>query len=203
MLKEKERELSRFIEILREHPRGLTIEEISRLLPLNRNATSKYLNRMLISGQVEMKTFGPAKVFFISKRVPVSELLNLSSDLIMVLDHEMFIRHVNNRLLDVFLVRRSELIVHHVDHTPFGACISPDFRQMISEGENGNERILDERITINGHNWHFYVKCVPVVFEEGERGVSVILRDVNVSKVYSRLNVFPVCQLHLKEASTR
>ena len=67
MLKEKERELSRFIEILREHPRGLTIEEISHLLPLNRNATSKYLNRMLISGQVDMKTFGPAKVFFIRK----------------------------------------------------------------------------------------------------------------------------------------
>ena len=183
MLKEKEREVSRFIEILRKHPLGLTIEEISRLLPLNRNATSKYLNRMLISGQVEMKTFGPAKVFFISKRVPVSDLLNLSSDLIMVLDHEMIIRHVNNRLLDVFLVRRSDLIVHHVDHTPFGACISPIFRQMISEGENGNERVLDERITINGHNWHFCAKCVPVVFEEGERGVSVILRDVTVSKV--------------------
>ena len=102
MLKEKERELSRFIEILRGHPRGLTIEEISHLLPLNRNATSKYLNRLLISGQVEMKTFGPAKVFFISKRVPISELFNLSSDLIMVLDHEMFVRHVNDRLLDVF-----------------------------------------------------------------------------------------------------
>jgi DNA-binding IclR family transcriptional regulator len=39
MLKEKEREISRFIDILREYPRGLTIEEISRLLPLNRNAT--------------------------------------------------------------------------------------------------------------------------------------------------------------------
>jgi len=183
MLKEKVRELSRFIEILREHPRGLTIEEISQLLPLNRNATSKYLNRMLISGQVEMKTFGPAKVFFISKRLPVSELLNLSSDLIMVLDHEMFVRHVNDRLLDVFVVRRSDIIIHHIDHTPFGACISPVFREMISEGENGNEEIFEEKITINGYRWHFYAKCVPVVFEEGERGVSVILRDVTVSKV--------------------
>jgi PAS domain-containing protein len=185
MLKEKEREISRFVEILREHPRGLTIEEISQLLPLNRNATSKYLNRMLISGQVEMKTFGPAKVFFVSKRVPISQLLNLSSDLIMVLDHEMFVRHVNDRLLDIFQVRRSDLIVHHIDHTRFGACISSKFRQKICEGEKGNESVLEEKIAINGHKWHFYAKCVPVVFEEGERGVSVILRDVTVSKVTS------------------
>jgi PAS domain-containing protein len=182
MLKEKEREISRFIEVLREYPRGLTIEEISKLLPLNRNATSKYLNRMLISGHVEMKTFGPAKVFFISKRVPISQLLNLSSDLILVLDHDLFVRQVNDRLLDVFLIQRSDLIVHHLDHTLFGAYISPVFRKMISEGENGNERTHEEKITINGHMWHFHAKCVPVVFEEGERGVSVILRDVTVSK---------------------
>jgi len=185
MLKEKEQEMSRFIDILREYPRGLTIEEISKLLPLNRNATSKYLNRMLISGQVEMKTFGPAKVFFISKRVPISQLLNLSSDLILVLDHDMFVRQVNDRLLDVFLIQRSDLIVHHLDHTLFGTIISPVFRKMISEGENGNVRVLEEKITINGHRWHFHAKCVPVVFEEGERGVSVFLRDISVSKVTS------------------
>ena len=185
MLKEKERGHLRFIEILREHPRGLTIEELSQILPLNRNATSKYLNRMLISGQVDMKTFGPAKVFFIAKRVPISELINLSSDLIMVLDHEMVVQLVNNRLLEVFLVSRSDLIVHHIDHTRFGASISPELRQMIKEGENGDERVIEEIITINGHKWHFFAKCVPVVFEEGERGVSVILRDSAISKEYS------------------
>ena len=132
-----------------------------------------------------MKTFGPAKVFFIAKRVPISELINLSSDLIMVLDHEMVVQLVNNRLLEVFLVSRSDLIVHNIDHTRFGASISPELRQMIKEGENGDERGIEEIITINGHKWHFFAKCVPVVFEEGERGVSVILRDVTISKGYS------------------
>ena len=92
---------------------------------------------------------------------------------------------VNNRLLEVFLVSRSDLIVHHIDHTRFGASISPELRQMIKEGENGDERVIEEIITINGHKWHFFAKCVPVVFEEGERGVSVILRDSAISKEYS------------------
>ena len=140
---------------------------------------------MLISGQVDMKTFGPAKVFFIAKRVPISELINLSSDLIMVLDHEMVVQLVNTRFLEVFLVPRSDLIVHHIEHTRFGLSISPELRQMITEGKNGNERVIEEYITINGHKWHFFAKCVPVVFEEGERGVSVILRDVNNSNVHS------------------
>ena len=56
---------------------------------------------------------------------------------------------------------------------------------MISEGELGKGSILEEKITIKGHKWHFYTKFIPVVFEEGERGVSVILRDVTVSKVSS------------------
>lgn len=185
MLKEKERGHSRFIDILREHPRGLTIEEISKLLPLNRNATSKYLNRMLISGQVEMKTFGPAKVFFISKRMPISDLLNLSSDFIMVLDDEMFVRYVNDRLLEILLVRRSDLVVHHIDQTCFGAYISPVFRQKISDCENGKESVLEETIAVNGNIHHFYVKCVPIVFEEGGRGVSVILSKVPASGHHS------------------
>ncbi|MCX6700376.1 MAG: PAS domain-containing protein [Methanomicrobiales archaeon] len=163
----------------------MTIEEISKILPLNRNATSKYLNRMLISGQVEMKTFGPAKVFFISKRMPIAGLLNLTSDLIMVLDHEMFVRYANDRLLNVFLVQRSDLIARHIDHTPFGACISLAFRQKISDGEKGNESIFEEKMSIKGENWHFYGKCVPVVFEQGESGVSVILRDVTRPNVPS------------------
>ncbi len=181
MLKEKERGLSHFIEILRENPRGLTIEEISKLLPLNRNATSKYLNRMLISGQVEMKTFGPAKVFFISKRVPISDLLNLCSDLIIVLDQKLFVRYVNDRLLDLFLLHRSDLIVHQIDQTDFSAWLSPVLRQKISDGENGEESALEETIIIHGRSFHFFAKCVPVVFEDGERGVSVILREDTVS----------------------
>lgn len=140
---------------------------------------------MLISGQVDMKTFGPAKVFFISKRVPIHQLLDLSSELIMILDHDLFVRHVNNRMLDVFSLRREDLVIHHIDHTLIGASISPVFRQRIREGENGNECDLYEKIDINGHLWHFYAKCVPVVFEEGQRGVSVILRDISVSKTHT------------------
>lgn len=183
VLKEKDREKTRFIEVFRDHPRGLTIEEISRLLPLNRNATSKYLNRMLISGQVEMKAFGPAKVFFISKRLPISQLLNLSSDLILILDHDMFVRLANDRLVDIFQIQREDLISHQIDHTHFGSCISPEFRKNITDGENGNETVFEEKIAINGLSRHFYTKCVPVVFEDGERGVSVILRDITVSEI--------------------
>ena len=83
-----ENEVARIRDLLKEHPKGMTIEEISRLLPLNRTSTAKYLNTLLISGQADMRTYGRAKVFSLTQRVPLSNLMSLSSELILVLDRE-------------------------------------------------------------------------------------------------------------------
>src|SRR5512136_1541085 len=89
-------EISRIRTILIENPKGLTTEEIAKKLPLNRTSTAKYLNTLLISGQAEMRTFGRAKVFTLSQRIPFSQMLNLSSDLLIVLDHDLTIMQVND-----------------------------------------------------------------------------------------------------------
>jgi predicted transcriptional regulator len=39
--------------LLQPHPKGLTITEISSRLKMNRNSVAKYLEVLLISGQVE------------------------------------------------------------------------------------------------------------------------------------------------------
>ncbi|MDD3407350.1 MAG: helix-turn-helix domain-containing protein, partial [Methanomicrobium sp.] len=60
-IEESKRELSRVMELLKEEPRGLSITDISRLLNMNRNSVSKYLNMLLISGHVDMRSIGVAK----------------------------------------------------------------------------------------------------------------------------------------------
>ena len=74
-------ELSHIKELLRSHPRGMTIIDISQKIGINRNSVAKYLDVLLISGQVEMHAVGTAKLYFLSKRVPISAMLSLSSDL--------------------------------------------------------------------------------------------------------------------------
>ena len=94
-------EISRIRTILLDNPKGSTIEEIAKKLPLNRTSTAKYLNTLLISGQAEMRTFGRAKVFTLSQRVPFSQMLNLSSDLLLVLDQNLIINQVNEPFITI------------------------------------------------------------------------------------------------------
>jgi hypothetical protein len=109
-------EIIRIRAILIENPRGLTTEEIAKKLPLNRTSTAKYLNTLLISGQAEMRTYGRAKVFTLSQRIPFSQMLNLSSDLLIVLNHDLSIEQVNEPLLKTFHLQKESLVGTRIDN---------------------------------------------------------------------------------------
>ena len=79
-------EIALIKKVLKQNPKGMTVTDISRKIKVNRNSVAKYLDIMRISGQVEMITFGPAKVFFPSKRVPLNNILNYTSDYILIFD---------------------------------------------------------------------------------------------------------------------
>ena len=70
-------------EVLRKNPQGLSITEIVREVHINRNTPGRHLEKMLISGQVEMRHFGMAKIYALANRVPVSAVLSISSELIL------------------------------------------------------------------------------------------------------------------------
>ncbi|MDD1719752.1 MAG: PAS domain-containing protein, partial [Methanoregulaceae archaeon] len=139
------REITRIRELLRTHPKGMTIEEISRLLPLNRTSTAKYLNTLLISGQAEMRSYGRAKVFSLSQRVPVSHLISLSSDLILILDRDLVVTHVNDPFLSVLGLDKEDLIGHKIDNTPFSRNFDPSILTAIHTSAEGREMVTEQR----------------------------------------------------------
>ena len=68
-------------EVLKKNPQGLSITDIVREVHVNRNTVGRYLEKLLISGQVEMRHFGMAKIYALANRVPVSAVLSISSEL--------------------------------------------------------------------------------------------------------------------------
>jgi len=178
ILSDQADEITRIREILKKHPKGLTIEEIAKTLPLNRTSTAKYLNTLLISGQAEMVTFGRAKVFSLSQRVPFSQLLNLSSDLLLVLDHELSIIQVNEQFIKVFGTPRETLVGVKFEDSPLTAYFSGDNLNRIHEAVNGSESTKMDRIQINNEAYYFRLKFIPCVFDQGDKGLTVILEDL-------------------------
>ena len=68
---------------------------------------ARYLDMLLISGQVEMQVIGAAKVYFLSHRVPISAMLEFSSDYVIVLDTEQRIIQVNEKVLSLLLEKEN------------------------------------------------------------------------------------------------
>ena len=179
-------EISRIRTILMDNPKGLTIEEIAKKLPLNRTSTAKYLNTLHISGQAEMRTFGRAKVFTLSQRVPFSQMLNLSSDLLIVLDQNLVINQVNEPFTRVFGLSREAMIGVPFTRSPFMLYVSENNLSLIQEAARGTEQSKIERFEINGKGFFFKIKLIPLVFDQGGQGLAVILEDITELKKYQQ-----------------
>jgi PAS domain S-box-containing protein len=167
---------------LRWNPRGLTISDLNTKLNMNRNLLAKYLDMLLISGQVEMKVTGTAKVYFLSQRVPVSAMLEFSSDFIVMLDAEQRIIQVNEPVLRL-LNEKKESLLGKKRHEPgnpfFGSLPLPE---PVKNGETAQEKITETSSVINGKARHFRVKMVPTAFEDGSRGTTFIVEDITEKK---------------------
>ena len=103
-------ELSEILKVLKETPRGMSVSDIADKIGVNRNTVSRYLDILRISGQVDMKTYGKAKVFFISQRAPLSAMLNFSSDMVAIIDSDLCVVQVNDALCRLLKVNRDEIV---------------------------------------------------------------------------------------------
>jgi PAS domain S-box-containing protein len=169
---------------LRSQPRGLSISDLTSRLNTNRNLVAKYLDMLLISGQVEMQVMGAAKVYYLSHRVPISAMLEFSSDYVIVLNAEQRVIQVNEPVLKLLNEKRETLVGKKTSeiHNPFFSTLpTPD---PVKIGEIADEKITEISSVLNGKIHHFRPKLVPTAFEDGSLGVTYIIEDITAKKTY-------------------
>jgi PAS domain S-box-containing protein len=170
--------------LLKTHPRGLSITNLASITGQNRNLIAKYLDMLVISGQVEIQQYGPAKVYFPSQRIPVSAMIEITSDLVMVLDQGRKIVHVNEPFARFLGLTRDRLLgktIGEVGH-PFLAKVplsSPSGPMDPGDGGIGEVRYPDEE---GGSS--FRIKRAPAVFEDGSVGITLIIEDITSQRKY-------------------
>jgi PAS domain S-box-containing protein len=139
---------------------------------------------MRISGLVEMITFGPAKVYFPSKRVPISNMLNYTSDCVLVIDRNQKIAMVNNSFLEFINSEREQIIGQSINYTFLPVIneeknITSEIKDAIDGKKINKEMILQK----NKEEIHFKIKIIPTTFEDGKNGAAIILKNVTQQKL--------------------
>jgi PAS domain S-box-containing protein len=173
--------------VLKWHQRGMTITDLASEMKINRNLVAKYLDMLLIAGQVEMQVIGAAKVFFLSRRVPISALLEFSSDLVVVFDSDQRILQVNEQVPLLLETGKEALVgktIHEID-SPFIRALQKSWTARGPQ-EKG-EAVSDVDCLIRGEERHFRAKQVPTVFEDGSDGLTFIVEDITTRKKYEEM----------------
>jgi len=170
-------ELSWVKELLRQHPQGMTITDIATKLKKNKHSVGRYLDILHASGHVDLRTFGMAKVYTLSTRVPLSALLSYTTDLVMVVDDNLRVLQANDPFLALVGLEKDQVIFKEIRYIP-----APD-PAVISLFEILTEQIrlghdLDEIELQTDPKRHYHLRVVPTVFEDGTSGITVILEDI-------------------------
>ncbi|MDD1729884.1 MAG: PAS domain S-box protein, partial [Methanospirillum sp.] len=169
-------------DILQTHTKGLSIEEISTCLSISRTTTAKYLNAMEQTGQIESRPYGPAKVYTLVERVPVNNLLSLLPHPILMLDDSLVIKQINESFLNFFQLSEEELIGRDIRYSPLGAYMSEARLDLLNQAINGEPQFIEEDITRNNVTTFFYIRIAPTLFEQGTKGIVIILEDITQLK---------------------
>ena len=174
-------------DLLKENPQGLSITDIVKVVNINRNTAGRYLENLLISGQVEMRRLGMAKIYILSQRVPLSAVLSLSSELVVQLDNSLRIIYANEPFLMLVEADREKLLGKNIEYTPVALVFDESFTGFIKnirEGIAGKE--WSGEILLTAKDITLFCRIAPTVFEEGRRGVSVIFENITKRKQAER-----------------
>jgi PAS domain S-box-containing protein len=170
-------------DLLRKNPQGLSITEIVRAVNINRNTAGRYLENLLVSGQVELRRFGMAKIYRISQRVPLSAVLSISAESVIQLDSFLRIVFVNESFCSLTGTDSINLVGKNIEYTPVGLVFDEvfvKFIERIREGVAGNE--WSGEINLRSKGIIVFCRIAPTVFEDGRRGVSILLEDITRRK---------------------
>ncbi|MBP2133331.1 PAS domain S-box-containing protein [Methanomicrobium sp. W14] len=170
-------ELSEILSTLKENPRGLSVSDIALRIGVNRNTVSRYLDMLRISGQVDMKIYGKAKVFFISQRAPVSAMLNFSSDMVAVIDSDMQIVQVNDALCSLLNIDQSEIIGKKLRDSPLVGFDHPLINERMKAALEGSETEDEIKIVRIDEERYYRIRIIPTVLNDSSPGITVMLED--------------------------
>ncbi|HID25496.1 MAG TPA: winged helix-turn-helix transcriptional regulator [Thermoplasmata archaeon] len=178
---EYHKELKKILEIVKKNPKGSTIKEISEKIGVNRNAVAKYLDVLQVAGQVEVKKYGPAKVYFPSRSIPISTLFEFSDDFIIIVEKNMTTVEINTPFLNYLeLLNKDKVIGKPIKNLPFTKAyqkMTDNIRETLEKQE-----ILEDEFEYRKNSTakpeHFKIKFIPTTFNDGGSGVVVMLKRV-------------------------
>jgi PAS domain S-box-containing protein len=174
-------ELSLVKDLLRAHPQGMSITDIAEKLGKNKHSVGRYLDILHASGHVDLRTFGMAKVYTLSSRVPLSALLSYTTDLVLVVDTNLRIIQINDTFLSLIGLKKEQVIFQDILYLPAPDPVVLSFLTDLA-GRIKLQKDTDEIELHTDPKQFFYLQVIPTVFDDGTSGTTAICKDITTER---------------------
>ncbi|ABS56530.1 putative PAS/PAC sensor protein [Methanoregula boonei 6A8] len=181
-MKTHDAELRVIKDLLRNNPKGMKITRIARDLAMNRNTAAKFLEILLMTGQVEVVEHGKSKIFIISRRTSIPTMLDRSADFILVLDQDMKISEVNDNYLKFVGRARGDLLGKRPGTTGLPVIGRQPVVEKIREAHYGADIRTELHEVLPTGEFYFDLRITPTTFNTGKRGITIIIGDITREK---------------------
>ena len=171
-------EVTRIRSVLKEHTMGLSIKEISAAVSMSRNSVAKYLEVLTVSGQLELRHVGNAKLYTLSRRVPVGNLLDHAGELIIILDNDLRIVQASDSFCGFTGLPRAKILNARLSTLPAPLLSAEEERDLLILLHGGPTLKKEIRAVRNGDEVFFHGRFIPALLESGVAGVTLLLEDI-------------------------
>lgn len=168
---------TRILSVLKEHPLGLSIKEISAAVGMSRNSIAKYLDVLTATGKLELRHVGNAKLYTLSQRVPVTSIINYARELIIVLNNSLQVAEASDSFC-TFAGEPRQAILHRRLSSLALPILTPAEETELTALLNGGPSWKKEIRLVRGpHEFYLDGRFIPTALRNGEPGITLILED--------------------------
>jgi PAS domain S-box-containing protein len=182
-------EFSPILEVLKDHPLGMSIKEISAAVSMSRNSVAKYLDVLTASGQLELRHVGNAKLYSLSFRVPVGDLMNHARELIIVLDNDLRVIQASGSFCRFTGISREQILHARLSSLPMPLLSAAEEHELVALLSGGSTWKKEIRVTRNGTEVWFDSRFIPTVLENGVPGITLILEDSTERRLAKKASI--------------
>lgn len=172
-------EESRIKALLRQQPLGMNIKELSAALGMSRNSVAKYLDVLTASGHLEVRQIGNAKLYYLSRRVPAAHILNLSHEMILILDENLKIVRANDSFIGFIGTPRDQVLGLRLSGLALPLLSDNEEAELIALIRGGPTWKKEIRLLKQNKEIYLAARFIPTIFEGGSFGIAVMLEDIS------------------------
>jgi len=170
-------------DLLKKNPRGLNILQIAEKTGINRMSAGRHLDVIAAQGLIDIQMVGNAKVYFLSKQIPVATYMEYTSKHYCITDSSLNVVQLNKWIPDMVGMAEEDFIGRSLPETLEGVVVNVDeCREAMEKALAGEAGTVIVEENFRGKHKFFEILHMPVQFPDGSLGMMAVSQDITDKK---------------------